>query len=63
MPVTPGATDGGLGDPELNTAVAVDARVMLEHADTGVRRYGMSGAAGREDVEVFIHTFAPPVRM
>lgn len=63
MLVTPGGTDGGLGDPILNTAVAVDARVMLEHAETGVRRYGMSGAAGREDVEVFINTFAPPARM
>lgn len=62
MLITAAGTDGGLGDPALNRAVAADARVMLEHAQTALRRYG-AGDGDREDVEVFINTFVPPAQM
>ena len=63
MLVGPGRTEGGLGDPALDAAVAAAARTMLEHAQTDIRRYGPRGEPGRDDVEVFVHTFAPPPDM
>ncbi len=62
MLIGPDRVVGALGDPELEDAVAADARVMLEPAHTGTRRYDVRAAQPGE-VEVFIESFAPPPRM
>jgi len=61
--VTPREVTGGLGGAGLDDEVAADARAMLEHAETGLRRYHPGTAPGGEDVEVFIESFAPPPAM
>ena len=74
MLVAPERTLGSLGDPALDVEVIVDARAMLERAQTGARHYGAGGpAAGhhqtragareRADVEVFINSYAPAPNM
>jgi xanthine dehydrogenase accessory factor len=68
---TPGETvpDGrrssgtlGSGD-RLDQAVDDDARGMLAQGLTGVRRYGPDGERRREELSVFVQSFAPPPRM
>ena len=65
---------GGLGHPDLDRAVAVDAAGDLTSARSGVRRYrgGPGACAGGvsldaephpDDVTVFVHSFATPPRM
>jgi xanthine dehydrogenase accessory factor len=56
-------TTGTLGNPDLDRVVTRDALGELASAMTRVRRYGPCGEGLREDVEVFIETFAPPPRM
>jgi xanthine dehydrogenase accessory factor len=67
MLVATDGTVGGLGDPELDRAVAAAARAMLEQGQTGLRRYGAGSAERRAEsaaqVDVFIDSFAPPARM
>ncbi len=62
MLIAPNRIVGALGDPDLEKAVAADARAMLEQAQTGTRRYGVRGEPPGE-AEVFIESFAPPPRM
>ncbi|MCI0686044.1 MAG: XdhC family protein [Sporichthyaceae bacterium] len=61
--VWPDRTDGSLGSAGLDSAVTDDARGMLEHGATGLRRYGRRGQRRRDEVEVFVHSFAPAPRM
>jgi xanthine dehydrogenase accessory factor len=63
----PGSRSGsygtlGAGD-RLDQAVDDDARGMLAQGLTGVRRYGPEGERRRDDLAVFVHSFAPPPRM
>lgn len=60
----PGAEPvGSLGDPDLDRVVARDALGELAAGANRVRRYGGRGEAGRDDVAVFVESFAPPPRM
>ena len=52
----------GSGD-RLDQAVDDDARGMLAQGLTGVRRYGPEGERRREELSVFVQSFAPPPRM
>ncbi len=52
----------GAGD-RLDQAVDDDARGMLAQGLTGVRRYGPEGQRRRDDLSVFVQSFAPPPRM
>jgi xanthine dehydrogenase accessory factor len=52
----------GAGD-RLDQAVDDDARGMLAQGLTGVRRYGPDGERRREELAVFVQSFAPPARM
>ncbi len=74
-PGEPGAADGegaasrhepsgSLGSGgRLDQAVDDDARGMLAQGLTGVRRYGPDGERRRDDLSVFVQSFAPPPRM
>ena len=52
----------GSGD-RLDQAVDDDARGMLAQGLTGVRRYGPDGERRRDELSVFVQSFAPPPRM
>lgn len=52
-----------LGDPELDRVVARDAVGELAANWTGMRNYGPCGEARRDDVAVFLQSFAAPPRM
>jgi xanthine dehydrogenase accessory factor len=52
----------GSGD-RLDQAVDDDARGMLAQGLTGVRRYGPEGERRRDELSVFVQSFAPPPRM
>jgi xanthine dehydrogenase accessory factor len=52
----------GSGD-RLDEAVDDDARGMLAQGLTGVRRYGPDGERRRDELSVFVQSFAPPPRM
>lgn len=54
---------GDLAPEGLRAAVVNDARGMLEQGVTGIRRYGEDGERRRDDVGVFISSFAPPPPM
>ncbi len=55
---------GTLGSGErLDQAVDDDARGMLAQGLTGVRRYGPDGERRRDELGVFVQSFAPPPRM
>ena len=54
---------GTLGDEELDRVVARDALAELEHGATVTRHYGPRGEARRDDVSVFIESFAPPPQL
>lgn len=58
--VWPDGTDGTLGHPRLDEVVAEDARGMLAQGQTGIRHYGPDGQRRRDEVEVFVSSFAPP---
>jgi xanthine dehydrogenase accessory factor len=59
----PGAS-GTLGATErLDQAVDDDARGMLAQGRTGVLRYGPDGERRRDELSVFVQSFAPPPRM
>jgi xanthine dehydrogenase accessory factor len=47
----------------LDQAVDDDARGMLAQGLTGVRRYGPDGERRRDELSVFVQSFAPPPRM
>jgi xanthine dehydrogenase accessory factor len=54
---------GTLGTEGLDVAVTADARGGLAQGTTGTRHYGARGERRVDDVEVFVHAFAPPPRM
>jgi xanthine dehydrogenase accessory factor len=57
-------SSGTLGSGErLDHAVDDDARGMLAQGLTGVRRYGPDGERRRDELSVFVQSFAPPPRM
>ncbi|HEY7145267.1 MAG TPA: XdhC/CoxI family protein [Streptosporangiaceae bacterium] len=59
-----GRTAGTLGSGErLDQAVDDDARGMLAQGLTAVRRYGPDGERRRDELGVFVQSFAPPPRM
>ncbi len=62
--VEPGEdASGSLGDQDLDRVVSRDAEAELQAGTSGVRHYGPRGEARRDDVSVFIESFAPPPRM
>jgi xanthine dehydrogenase accessory factor len=54
---------GTLGDPDLDRVVARDALGSLDLGTSSPRHYGPAGEARREDVTVFVESFAPPPRL
>jgi xanthine dehydrogenase accessory factor len=52
----------GSGD-RLDCAVDDDARGMLAQGLTAIRRYGPDGERRRDELSVFVQSFAPPPRM
>jgi xanthine dehydrogenase accessory factor len=51
---------GTLGETDLlDRSVERDLRGMVDHGQTGLRRYGADGAALGDDVRVFIRSWAP----
>jgi xanthine dehydrogenase accessory factor len=57
-------SEGSLGAGErLDAAVDDDARGMLAQGLTGVRRYGPDGERRRDELAVFVQSFAPAPRM
>ncbi|MBJ7005101.1 MULTISPECIES: XdhC family protein [Streptomyces] len=63
MIVTPSGAQGTLGDPRLDAAVVERAQGLLAQGSTGVMRVGRAGEERRDDVAVFVESFAPPPRM
>ncbi|CAL2073262.1 XdhC family protein [Streptomyces murinus] len=63
MIVTPSDAQGTLGDPRLDAAVVERAQGLLAQGSTGVVRVGRAGEERRDDVAVFVESFAPPPRM
>lgn len=59
----PDRVTGGLGDPTLDAAVADDMAGMLDQGVTAMRHYGPRGERRRDDIAVFVQSFAPPARM
>jgi len=64
-PVPPAASGPGtLGATRrLDQAVDDDALGMLAQGLTGIRRYGPDGERRRDELAVFVQSFAPPPRM
>jgi xanthine dehydrogenase accessory factor len=61
--VWPDRESGTLGSTRLDAAVDDDARGMLAQGLTGVRRYGAEGERRLDELQVFVHSFAPAPRM
>jgi len=61
--VWPDRVSGSLGSEGLDVAVAEQAQGMLSHGSTGVVRLGPDGEQRRDEVGVFVQSFAPPPRM
>lgn len=61
--VWPGRVDGTLGVEGLDVAVVDDARGMLGTGVTGLRHYGPHGERRRDEVGVFVESYAPPPRL
>src|SRR5947207_15683329 len=62
--VRPGSEPmGSLGDADLDRVVGRDALAELAAGITTMRHYGLHGEARRQDVAVFIESFAAPPRM
>ena len=56
-------TEGTLGNEGLDAAVTDDALGMLRQGATGERHYGPRGERRRDEVTVFVESYAPPPRM
>ncbi|HEY9476336.1 MAG TPA: XdhC/CoxI family protein, partial [Mycobacteriales bacterium] len=63
LAVWPDRVAGSLGNEGLDVAVTDDARGMLEQGSTGQRHYGPRGERRRDEVSVFVESFAPPPRL
>ena len=60
---TEARTEGTLGNEGLDAAVTDDALGMLRQGATGERHYGPRGERRRDEVTVFVESYAPPPRM
>jgi xanthine dehydrogenase accessory factor len=56
-------TEGSLGNEGLDVAVTDDALGMLRQGATGERHYGPRGERRRDEVTVFVESYASPPRM
>jgi xanthine dehydrogenase accessory factor len=54
---------GSSGSVQLDRAIVESARGMLAHGATGLRHFGPRGERRRDDVTVFVESFAPRPRM
>jgi len=54
---------GSFGDADLDRVVVRDALAELTAGNTTMRHYGLHGEARRQDVAVFIQSFAPPPQL
>ena len=54
---------GSLGDADLDRVVIRDALAELAAGNTTMRHYGVHGEARRQDVAVFVQSFAPPPQL
>jgi xanthine dehydrogenase accessory factor len=61
--VRPDRVSGDLGDPGLTAAAAQQAAGMLAQGRTAMIELGGHGEQRRDEVEVFVESFAPPPRM
>ena len=61
--VTPTGSDGTLGNEGLDIGVTEQARGMLALGTTGVVHVGEHGEQRKDDLAVFVQSFAPPPRM
>jgi xanthine dehydrogenase accessory factor len=61
--VTDETIEGSTGSEYLDRAVVESARGMLAQGATGLRHFGPRGERRRDDVAVFIESFAPRPRM
>jgi xanthine dehydrogenase accessory factor len=56
-------TAGSLGDPGLDAAITERARGLLAQGASEVVRVGRAGEERRDDLAVFVQSFAPPPRL
>jgi xanthine dehydrogenase accessory factor len=63
LAIWPDRRAGSLGSERLDDAVTDDARGLLEHGTTTVLRFGAEGQRRRDELAVFVQSFAPPPRM
>jgi xanthine dehydrogenase accessory factor len=61
--VTDDTVEGSTGSEHLDRAVVEHARGMLAQGATGLRHVGPQGERRRDDVAVFVESFAPRPRM
>jgi xanthine dehydrogenase accessory factor len=61
--VTDGDVEGSTGNDALDRAVVEQTRGMLAQGTTGLRHVGPDGERRRDDVAVFVESFAPRPRM
>jgi xanthine dehydrogenase accessory factor len=61
--VTDQGVEGTTGSEHLDRAVAEAALGMLAHGESGLRHLGPQGERRRDDVAVFVESFAPRPRM
>jgi xanthine dehydrogenase accessory factor len=58
-----GASEGTLGNADLDRVVHRDAVGELAAGTSGIRHYGPNGEARQDEVMIFIESFAPPPQM
>ena len=61
--VRPESVAGTLGSARLDAAVRDDARGLLQQGRTAIVRYGPHGERRRDDIGVFVASYAPKPRM
>jgi xanthine dehydrogenase accessory factor len=61
--VRPDSVAGSLGAERLDDAVRDDARGLLQQGSTGIVHYGPEGERRRDDIAVFVASYAPKPRM
>jgi xanthine dehydrogenase accessory factor len=61
--VTPEEVAGSTGEAHLDRAVVEGTRGLLDQGATGTRHFGARGERRRDEVAVFIESFAPRPRM
>ncbi|MPV35481.1 XdhC family protein [Georgenia subflava] len=61
--VVDGERRGTTGNPQLDRAVVTDALGLLEHGSNRMIHLGLDGEGRKEEVAVFVESYAPPPRM